>query len=130
MVIDTSALLAILLAESDAEIFAEAIARETQCFISAASILETHIVILNRYGEGGVSDLDFFVKRAGASIEPVTNDQLVFARRAYDLYGKGRHPACLNFGDCFPYALSKLTGNTLLFKGQDFSKTDIESALS
>ena len=76
--------------------------------------------------EGGSRQFDAFVRRANITIEPVTEEQAHLARQAYTDFGKGRHPAGLNFGDCFAYALAKVSGEALLFKGQDFSKTDIQ----
>jgi ribonuclease VapC len=96
--------------------------------MSAASLLETAIVIEARYGEPGGNELDQLLQKAQIKIEPVTVEQAEVARRAYRSYGKGRHPAGLNFGDCFSYALAKVLGEALLFKGDDFSKTDIANS--
>jgi ribonuclease VapC len=93
--------------------------------ISAASLLEASIVIESRYGIEAGDDLDQMVKQLGLEIEPVTVVQVAIARYAYRTYGEGKHPAALNFGDCFAYALAKDTGEPLLFKGDDFSRTDI-----
>ena len=129
MVIDTSALLAILLQEQDARSFAEAIERDPVRLISAGTILEASIVLLARHGEAGVRDLDLLLHRIDARIEPATAEQMEFGREAFARYGKGRHPAGLNYGDCFSYALSAATGEPLLFKGDDFGRTDLRAAL-
>ena len=130
MIIDTSALLAILFAEPDASVYATAIAQAKPCKISAATFVEVAIVVEAQTKDGGPRQLDAFMRRAGIEIEPVTEEQAHIARQAYSDFGKGRHRAGLNFGDCFSYALSKATGYPLLFKGDDFSKTDIPPALS
>ena len=126
MVIDTSALIAILGYETEAAQFAAAIQDDPVRLISAASLLECAIVIEARYGQAGGDKLDELLQAAQIKVEPVTAEQVVAARLAYRTYGKGRHPAGLNFGDCFAYALAKITGEPLLFKGDDFSQTDIQ----
>ena len=93
--------------------------------ISAATVVEATLVIESRYGPAGGRELDFLIAKAGLSIESVTAEQAEVAREAWRRYGKGRHSAGLNFGDCFSYALAKVTGEALLFKGEDFTKTDI-----
>lgn len=125
MVVDTSALLAIALDELERQPFLDAIEHDPIRFISAASLLEASIVIESRYGIEAGDDLDQMVRQLGLEIEPVTVVQVAIARYAYRAYGKGKHPAALNFGDCFAYALAKDTGEPLLFKGNDFSQTDI-----
>lgn len=130
MVVDSSALLTILFAEPDAARYASAIESDTIRLLSAASLLETAIVIESRYGPLGSRKLDELITAAQIEIEPVTTEQVALARVAYRTYGKGQHPASLNFGDCFPYALAKFTGEALLYKGNDFSQTDILSVLS
>jgi ribonuclease VapC len=125
MVVDTSAVLAILLNETDAEQFELALETDTARLMSAASVLEAAIVMEARFGEAGGEELDSLLSIAQISIVPVTVEQITIARQAYRSYGKGRHPAALNFGDCFSYALAKTTGEPLLFKGNDFSQTDI-----
>ena len=127
MIIDTSAIVAILFAERDAEIYAEAIVQAGSCKISAANFVEVSVVIEAQTEAG--RQLDSFIRRAGIAIEPVTEEQAYIARQAYADFGKGRHAAGLNFGDCFAYALAKVTGEPLLFKGRDFSRTDVETAL-
>jgi len=128
MVIDTSAIVAILFGEAEAEAFAEAIEATPVRFMSVASALEATIVIESELGAEGGRELDALLQTAGISIEPVTAEQLAAARHAFRNFGKGRHPAALNFGDCFSYALSKATGEPLLFKGQDFAQTDVDHA--
>lgn len=128
MVVDTSALIAILSNEPERRAFNEKIAGAGGCFISAGSYLETVIVIEARYGYDGVRDLAFFVQEAAMTVVPFDAQQVELARRAYAEYGKGRHRAALNFGDCFAYALAKKRGEALLFKGEDFAQTDLEVA--
>ncbi|MDY0000400.1 MAG: type II toxin-antitoxin system VapC family toxin [Polyangia bacterium] len=125
MVVDTSALLAILFQEPDALAFASAIEQDSRRLLSAGSLLETSIVTLARFGEPGERELDLMLHRAGIQIVPFGGEQVQYARHAYCVYGKGRHPAALNFGDCFSYALSKSSREPLLFKGVDFGKTDV-----
>ena len=129
MVIDTSALIAILSAEPEAETFATAIAAATSRLLSAASFLETAVVVESRHGSAGGEKLDELIQVAHIQIEPVTAEQAAAARLAYRSFGKGRHPAALNFGDCFAYALAKVTDKPLLFKANDFNRTDIATAL-
>ena len=129
MVIDTSALLAILFLEPEAERFARAIAGAARRLISAGTLLETGIVLQARHGDEGARDLDLLVLKLGIEVAPVTERQVALARRAYRQYGKGqRHPAGLNFGDCFAYALARDAGEPLLFKGEDFARTDVDPA--
>jgi ribonuclease VapC len=125
MVIDTSALLSILFNEPDAEHFELAVATDPVHLISAASLLETAIVVEARLGEAGGRELDTLLAAVQITIIPFTADQAAIARQAYRTYGKGRHPAGLNYGDCFSYALAKSSGEALLFKGNDFSQTDV-----
>lgn len=128
MVIDTSALVAILAAESEAPNFGAAIDADPIRLVSAASVLETAIVVGARYGEIGGRELDLMLYKAGIQIVAVTPDQVDAGRLAFATYGKGRHRAALNFGDCFSYALAKTSGEPLLFKGRDFHHTDIAVA--
>ena len=129
MILDTSAILAILFKESDAPYFARRIAAAVPCRMSVANLLEAAIVIGGR-GESAESDLDRFVDAAEIELMPVTTEQVARAREAWRRFGKGNHPAALNFGDCFAYALARTTGEPLLLKGEDFSRTDVESALA
>jgi ribonuclease VapC len=130
MVIDTSALVAILCNEADASLFEAALESDSTRLISAATLLETSIVIEARFGEAGGRELDLLLHKAQIEIEAFDQEQTEIAREAYRTYGKGRHPAGLNFGDCFSYALSVVRGEPLLYKGDDFSKTDIKNALT
>jgi ribonuclease VapC len=129
MIVDTSALLAILFGESDAEIYARAIAEAEVCRISAAIFVEVSVVVEAQTGDPGSRQWDAFFRRAGIVIESVTEDQAHVARQAYSDFGKGRKRAALNFGDCFSYALAKVLSEPLLYKGGDFRKTDILSAI-
>lgn len=124
MVVDTSAIVAILLQENDAAHYADAIADADLVVMSAASYVELSIVALSRGARGRV-ELDGTLADAAIDIVPVTIDQARLAADAYDRYGKGRHPAALNFGDCFAYALARSRGEPLLFKGADFARTDV-----
>lgn len=128
IVVDTSALLAVLQGEPEAPSFNEAIDGADACLLSAASYAETFIVVETRYGADGSRDLALYLHEAAITIVPVDRDQADIARQAYLAYGRGRHPAGLNFGDCFAYALAKLHGVPLLFKGEDFSRTDLVAA--
>ncbi len=125
MIIDTSALLAILYREEDAERFVRAIATEMVCRMSAANFLEAAINIDSRGDAEASRQLDFFISQTGIEITDVTAAQVQIARQAYQDFGKGRHKAGLNFGDCFAYALARETDEPLLFKGNDFVHTDI-----
>jgi ribonuclease VapC len=127
MVIDTSALAAIFFAEPERERFLAAITSANTRLISAASVLETGMVIESRQGEPAGREFDLFVVRANLQIVPVDAEQADLARSAWRKFGKGRHPAALNFGDCFSYALAKSAGEPLLAKGTDFASTDIEA---
>jgi ribonuclease VapC len=129
MIVDTSAVVAIIFGEPGFEVFVNAIAAARNCRISAASLVEASIISESRIGDQGIRQCDAFFRDSGISVEPVTHEQAILARQGYSDYGKGRHPAGLNFGDCFSYALAKSTGEPLLFKGVDFSQTDIQSAL-
>jgi len=129
MIVDTSALLAILFGEKDAETYARAISEAEVCLISAATFVEVSIVVESETGDAGSRQWDSFLRTASMRVEPVTEEQAHTARQAWSDFGKGRQPAGLNFGDCFPYALAKISGEPLLFKGQDFRKTDIPAAL-
>ncbi len=126
MVIDTSAVLAILFLEPEAEAFAQAVEKNQVRLISAANVLEAGIIVETRRGEPGGREFDLFIHKAQLEIVAVDQHQAEIARAAYRKYGKGIHPAKLNFGNCFSYALAKATGEPLLYKGQDFSATDIE----
>lgn len=125
IVVDTSALIAILDKEPDAALYAEAIAEADPPLISAATLLELNIVMINRHGVKAARMVDRLIQEARFQVESFTVQHAELAREAYARYGKGQQTAALNYGDCFSYALAKATGLPLLFKGQDFSKTDI-----
>jgi ribonuclease VapC len=128
MIVDSSAVLAVLFAEPDAARYARAIGRASACRMSVATFLETAIVAESRGGSAAGHALDVFLERAGMELAPVTPDQARAARVAWRRFGKGNHPAGLNFGDCFSYALAESAREPLLFKGEDFAQTDIEAA--
>jgi ribonuclease VapC len=125
MVIDTSALVALLSMEPEASRLARALEADPHRLISAATWMETAIVIEARFGEAGGRELDLLSAKADLSVREVDQSHAELAREAWRRFGKGRHAAGLNFGDCFSYALAKASGEPLLFKGEDFSRTDI-----
>ena len=129
MVVDTSALIAILFGEPEALCFTRSIADASRRLISAFNALETGIVVEARKGEAGGRELDLLIHRAQLEIVAMNADQAELARGAWRKYGKGNHPAGLNIGDCCAYALAKYSGEPLLFKGNDFSQTDIQAAI-
>lgn len=128
MVIDSSAAVAILLGEKEQPDFFRVVARSAVRLMSAATLVEAHIVMLSRNGDAGAIELERLLSRFGFDIVPVDEAQARLAHGAFRKYGKGRHPAKLNFGDCFSYALAKWSGEPLLFKGRDFARTDVEPA--
>jgi ribonuclease VapC len=128
MVIDTSAILAILLQEPEAERLIRAIAAAHTRLMSAASLLEAGMLVQYRSGDSGHPELDRLLHTLRIEIAPVTEQQATIAREAHRRFGKGLHPASLNFGDCFAYALAQESGEPLLFKGDDFSRTDVAAA--
>ena len=128
MIVDSSALLAVLLREPGSERYETAIATTAGCRMSAVNLIETSIVVEGRGGAAAGHELDTFLERAGIEPAPVTTEQVRVARIAWRRFGKGNHPARLNLGDCFAYALAKSAGEPLLYKGDDFSRTDIEAA--
>jgi ribonuclease VapC len=130
MVVDTSALLAILQDEPERRAFNEAIEAADSRSVSVATFVETSIVLEARFGAVGVRDLDLFIERAGIELIDVDVEQARTARRAFARYGKGQHKAGLNFGDCFSYALASVRGESLLYKGADFARTDVVAARS
>ena len=125
MVVDTSAVLALLLDEPEAEIFRVAIEDDETRLVSAATLLETALVIEARKGEAGGRELDLLVHKAAIAVVPLDEEQVSEARRAWRRFGRGRHAAALNFGDLFAYALARTSGEPLLFKGEDFARTDV-----
>jgi ribonuclease VapC len=126
MVIDTSAIAAILFDEPDAAALEGKIADDPVRLMSAATLLEATIVIEARLGDPGGREFDLWLHRAEVEILPVDAEQADMARRAWRHFGRGRHPAGLNYGDCFSYALAATHGEPLLFKGDDFTKTDVK----
>jgi ribonuclease VapC len=129
MVVDTSALLAILLNEPDAAVYRSAIESAELRLVSAATVLEMGLVIETRLGEAAGRELDLLLHKAEFEIVSVDAEQAEVGRGAFRRFGKGRHPAGLNFGDCFSYALAIASGEPLLFKGDDFRKTDVPAAI-
>jgi ribonuclease VapC len=128
MVIDTSAIVAIAFNEPEAETYEQKVVDAPRRFMSAATLLELTRVIEARLGEAGTAELDLWLHKADVEIVAVDAEQIAVARRAWRSYGKGRHPAGLNYGDCFSYALAKTRSEPLLYKGDDFSRTDINAA--
>ncbi|HEY3974470.1 MAG TPA: type II toxin-antitoxin system VapC family toxin [Candidatus Sulfotelmatobacter sp.] len=128
MIVDTSAIIAILRDEPESPVLAQAVDRAKRCRISAVSYVEAAVVIDSGRSPISSRRFDDFVRELEIVIEPVTADQARIARDAYRDWGKGRHKAGLNLGDCFAYALAKAAGEPLLFKGNDFRHTDIEPA--
>jgi ribonuclease VapC len=125
MVVDTSVIVAILLKESDREVLMRKLARASSRELSAVGYLEAGMVLTSHFGGAAASALDRFLLRSSILTVPVTPVQAKLALAAFQQFGKGRHPAALNFGDCFSYALAKSSAEPLLFKGNDFAKTDI-----
>jgi ribonuclease VapC len=125
MVVDTSALFAILIGEDERDQFEDLILRSPTAVISVESVVETNVALTRKQLNVEASDIDGVLSTLGIAVRPFDVNQGLLARRAFLQYGRGRHPARLNFGDCFPYALAKARGDTLLFKGEDFSKTDL-----
>jgi ribonuclease VapC len=130
VIVDTSALVAILRGEPDADRFIAALAGEDAPRISAGTYLETAVVVDANRDPVLSGRLDDLVTATHLQIEPVTRHHAEVARHAYRLFGRGSgHPAALNFGDCFAYALSRTSGEALLYKGDDFARTDVAPAL-
>jgi len=130
VILDSSALVAILKVESEAAAFLKQIELTAAPKISAVNFVETAVVIDGRRSPDASRELDELLRRAGVAVVAVDETQARVARKAYRDFGKGSgHKARLNFGDCFAYALAKVTGEPLLYKGQDFTHTDVKSAL-
>jgi ribonuclease VapC len=129
MIIDTSALITILEQEPEAERLVRTIAQASERMLSAANLVETGIVMQVRRGDEAARDLDLLLAKLGIEIIPVSARQAGLARKAFQRFGRGRHPARLNFSDCFAYALAKDSSRALLFKGQDFAQTDVTVAV-
>ena len=125
MIIDSSAVIAVLFDEPDREKITRAIGDDDRRFMSTATLLEASIVVEAKRGEHAGRELDLLLHRADVEIVPFDTEQSRVAIAAWRQFGKGRHPAALNFGDCFAYALSAITGEPLLFSGDDFDKTDV-----
>lgn len=131
VVADTSAVLAVLLGEPDAARFADAlIAHVGDLHISAVTLVEANIVLEARKGPEAAAEMQTLLSRLGLQVQPVDRAQADLALRAWRRFGKGRHPAKLNLADCFSYALTVSLGARLLFKGSDFSQTDVAAVLS
>lgn len=128
MVIDASALAAVLFGEAEKRYFIETIEAADSRRLSVATFVEVSITIESKLRAEGLRDLDRFIASAGIDLVPVDSEQGQIARAAFSRFGKGRHPAGLNFGDCFAYALAKVLGEPLLCKGADFARTDIPMA--
>ena len=128
MILASSPLVAILAEEPGAELYIHEISRAPRCRISAGTFIELSIVIERQFSVEAARQCDALFRRVRIVIEPVTVEQAHLARQAFHDFGKGRHAAGLNFGDCFAYALAKITGDPLLFKGEDFKKTDLLAA--
>lgn len=126
MILDTSALLAVLQDEPERARFVEAIQSAESSSLSVVSYVESSIVLFARRGADAIRDLDLLIAKASIRLVPVDVEQADLARRAHRDYGKGHHSAGLNFGDCFAYALARASGEALLYKGADFSRTDVE----
>jgi ribonuclease VapC len=127
MTLDTSAVLAILLREPERYQFAELIEQDQTRLMSTVSVLEASMVIGGRKGEMGNAKLEQFLRRAAIKVMPFDQEQLAEARIAFATFGKGRHAAALNFGDCAAYALAQISGEPLLFKGTDFHSTGVRA---
>ena len=128
MIVDTSAMMAIVRREADAARYANAIESATVCRMSAGNLVELCLVVEGQLGPEVLRQTQALLRAVDMQIEPVTAEQAWFAHQAFCDFGKGRHPAGLNFGDCFAYALARTLREPLLFKGDDFSKTDVERA--
>lgn len=129
MILDTSALVAILFREPEAELFTRLIHSTANNRVSVGTCLELAVVLERQAGIEADRQREMFFRRAGISVEAFTEDHLLIARQAFHDFGKGRHAAGLNFGDCFAYALARYMGEPLLFKGDDFRKTDVVPAI-
>ena len=128
MILDTSALFALLTDEPEATRMVAALEADPVRLISASTLVEIGIVVEARYGDAGGRELDLLLHRLGVETVSVTSEQAEVARSAWRRFGKGRHPAGLNYGDTFAYALSAVSGEPLLFKGADFEATDVHAA--
>jgi ribonuclease VapC len=128
MVVETSAVIAFLTGEKGSERLVQAMDEAESLQMSGASVLEVSIVLESRYGEAAVKSFDRWLEAAPIEVAVVTRDQVDAAREGFRRFGKGRHSAGLNFGECFSYGLARVLGETLLFCGNDFTKTDLRRA--
>lgn len=128
MVIDTSAVVAILTGEAESDRCVRALNEAESLQMSAASVLEVAMVVGSRYGDVARKKFDRWLENSAVEVMVVTRDQVEMAREGFRRFGKGRHPAALNFGDCFSYGLAIALAESLLFCGQDFSRTDVRAA--
>ena len=129
MIVDASAVLTVLFGEEEAAQYDRVMTEALLCRMSVVNFLEAAMVLESRIGASGGRNLDAFIAETPIELAPVTVEQAYAARRAWRRFGKGNHPAGLNFGDCFAYALAEISGEPLLFKGGDFALTDVEDAL-
>lgn len=125
MIVDTSAVLAILQDEPERLVFSDKLGRASEVKISSATLLETNIIVDKRFGYEGTRDLELLLSILKVKVISFDQEQVLIATNAYKKFGKGNHPAALNFSDCFSYALAISLNESLLFKGDDFSKTDV-----
>lgn len=130
MIVDTSAIMAILLSEPEAGRFLDVLMAASRVAMSAGNLVELTVTTTRRPVPIPQEAVNRLVTNLAVTIEPVTVEQAEIARRAYLTYGRGRHPAALNYGDCFAYALARATDRPLLFKGNDFAQTDIACAVA
>ena len=129
MIVDSSAIIAILFKEPDGQRYLEALAAEERPAASAVTVVETAMVTEGRAGAAAAAELDVLMAELAIETVPIDARQAHMARDAWRRYGRGRHPAGLNLGDCFAYALAKARGEPLLFKGEDFAQTDVKAAI-
>ncbi|MER9051788.1 type II toxin-antitoxin system VapC family toxin [Mesorhizobium sp. M0923] len=128
MVIDTSAVVAILRSEPEAARLERALILDPIRLVPATCVLEARMVLVSRRGEHALAEIDLWLRKIEADIIPVDSELVDLATQGWLTYGKGHHPAALNFADCLSYALAKRADEPLLFVGKDFSQTDIEAA--
>ena len=128
MIVDTSAVVSVLLGEPEARRYEQLMTDASPCRMSVANYLEAAMVVESRAGDAFGRELDRLIEETPIQLEPVTVEQAHRARQAWRRFGRGNHPAGLNFGDCFAYALADATREPLLFKGEDFALTDIDAA--
>lgn len=129
MILDTSAIIAILKKEDEAPVLVDALTAAARVSLSAATLVEATLVCEGRDARFGAADLEALLQRIGPEVVPFTAEHAALAREGWRRYGKGRHPAGLNLGDCFAYALAKARGEPLLYKGDDFARTDVKAAV-